>query len=204
MALTDGQICSIALQRIGQRQVVDDLNENTSAARACKVYYAGAREALLASFPWPWATRRSVLAATAATAPTGWGYAYVMPADCAVARYVYPGTRNPSPDQRVPFARELGDDALGNPTVRLLLTDLSPATLVYTALVTNSTLFPPLFADALAWRMASDLCLAIPVEPQVGLQMQAGYAQAMRAAAGSQLRQQQLDVKPESSFVRGR
>jgi hypothetical protein len=204
VALTDAQICTVALARIGQRQFVDDLNSNTSQAQVCKVLYPLARDAVLESFPWPFATRRATLGLLAGATKPGWAYVYVMPGDCVVARYLDPGTANPSADARIPFSREIADDANGMPTIPILLSNFAAAILIYTARLSNPGLWPALFTDALAWRMAADLALALAVKPELGLRMESAYAAALNAAASAQLRQLQSDVPPDSPFVRGR
>lgn len=200
--LTDAEICNVALARVGQREFIDDLNDASAQAQVCKALFTAARDAVLESFAWPFATRRATLALLAGATRDSWGYVYVLPSDCVAVRYVYAGTRNPASDERIAYAREIADDANGNPTVHVLLTDQIDAVLVYTALISVTALYPPLFVDALAWRLAADLALALPVKPEVGLRMQQGYSLALNRAAASQLKQQQLDVPPDSEFVR--
>ena len=208
MALTDAQICSVGLLRIGERQVIDDLNASSAPARNCKSLYPLALAALLEEFKWKFATRRATLAqlAIAGVSVTrdGWGSVYSLPGDCAVVHYIYPGTTNPSSDARIPFERELADDAGGLPSIPVLLTNLSPASLVYTSNKVPTALFPGLFADALAWRMAYELALALAVKPAVGEKMLREYGVAWKKAAASDLRQSQQAPPPDSSFVRGR
>jgi hypothetical protein len=195
---TEAQLCNIALLRTGERQTIDSLEEATEAARACKSLYAPARDACLEDHQWSFATKRVVLAETTQTRD-GWTYAYAMPSDCLVPRYIYAGLRNPAPASRIRFAVELNDAGDGS----LLLGDFEAAgyPLVYTARVETVALFTPLFVDALAWRLAIDLALAITVKPQVGLAMRQGYQQALNRAIASDLRLGEDDVEPESELI---
>jgi hypothetical protein len=198
MLTTEAQLCNIALLRVGERQTIDSLEETTEAARSCKALYAPARDACLAELWWTFATQRAVLAETTEERD-GWTYAYAMPSDCLAPRYVYAGIRNPAPEVRIRFASELNDAGDGF----LILGDFEAADcpLIYTARIENVTLFPPVFVDALAWRLASDLALGLTVKPQVGLAMRQGYQAALNRAMASDLRIGQDDTLPDSELI---
>ncbi len=204
MVTSEAQICNIALARVGQREFIDSLVQTSTASRLCAALYSPARDAALEAFPWPFATRRVALAALANATYSGWTHAYVLPSDCIAMRDIYSGVRTPEALARVPYSIELGNDSEGNPSLRVLLTDAEAAEVSYTARVTTVALYPPLFVDALAWKMASDLALSLPVKPQVGLAMLQGYRLALETAMASQLRQRQGDVPAESEFIRAR
>lgn len=204
MVTSEAQLCNIALARVGQREFIDSLTQATTASRLCAVLYAPARDAVLETFPWPFATRRQVLTALADASFSGWEYGYILPTDCLCVREVYAGTRNPAAASRIPYTLELGNDSDGYATLRIILTDEAGAEILYTARVTAVPLFPPLFVDALAWKLAADLALSLPVKPQVGLAMAQGYRQAVDLAALSQLRQRQGDAPAESESILAR
>jgi hypothetical protein len=201
VATAEADICNLALLRIGQRQTIDDLDEESEQAEACSVLYPLARDAVLEAARWPFATGRAELAALSGVTRTNWQYVYALPTDYLAARFiVVAGLRAPAVDQRIPYALEY--DSITKKQV--LLTDLSPAELVYTARIENVALFSPLFVQALAWKLAADLCLALPVKPGVGVAMQQQYRIALSEAAASMLNQQQGDPPPDSEFVRER
>lgn len=198
MLTTEAQLCNIALLRVGERQTIDSLEETTEAARACKSLYAPARDACLEEHWWTFATKRVVLA-TSTEERAGWEYAFAMPSDCLVPQYIYTGIRNPAPASRLRFAQELNDAGDGY----LILGDFDSTTspLVYTSRIENVRLFPPMFADAVAWRLAVDLALGLTVKPQVGLAMRQGYQIALNRAIASDLRLGEDDVEPDSEFI---
>lgn len=206
MPSTEAELCNIALGRIGQRQYIDALTEATTEAEACAVYYGHARDVVLASFPWPWATRRAVLAVLSddeddADARPGWAFTYALPADCVTVLRLHDeeaGERGFTAETRIPFKLE-HDPVSG---LRVLLTDLENAELLYVAKLELVGLFPPLFADAVAWRLAADLALVLPVKPQVGLAMEQRYELALAKAGAAEFRQAQADVQPDSEFIR--
>jgi hypothetical protein len=204
VSLTPGQICTIALHRVGEKQRVDNLDANTTSAKLCNAIYAMARDACLEEFAWPFATRRAVLDVLADDedddeARTGWAYTYALPTDCLAPLYIESGLQHPAPDQQVPFRVE--DDEEEGP---VLLTDMEEAELVYTRVTTETGKFTPLFADALAWRIAYELALCLPVKPQVGERMMAMYRAKVNEAAAATLRHSKDTPVPKPASVRAR
>jgi hypothetical protein len=207
------QICNKALLRVGQRQLIGDLAEDTTEAQACNALYDMAVDEVLSEVPWRWATLRATLALIGVNAPMGWAYAYALPEDCITARYVLPESvaapifppnfdtsqSAPGREGRVPFIIKYNATS-----GRSLFTDQENASLVYTARVTVVPHFPPLFVDALAWKLASDLALALPVKPQVGLAMLQGYKQALAVAVLMDVSQGQTDTPPDAEHIRVR
>jgi hypothetical protein len=199
--LTAAEICNIALARVGQRQTIAALSETSAPGRLCNTLYPNARDSLLMSVPWSFATKRQTLAELVTDERDGWEYVYALPTDCLATRYLYPGLRNPTEKQKEPFAIEF--DA--TESKRVLLTDCEDAILVYTASPGDVTAnFPPLFCDALAWALAVDLALSLAVKPQVGLAMRQGYELALLKASAAELNQAQADTPPESEIITGR
>lgn len=199
MALTDAQLCNLALGRVGIRATIDSLEEATTEAQQCKVYFAQARDSVLASAWWPFATARAVLAETAEVRD-GWVYAYALPVDCMAPRYLWAGQRNPPTSARAKYAVELNDAG----SWWLLLADVSPATLVYTRKVDSLALFPPLVADAVAWRLAVDLVLALPVKPHVASLVEAKARAALVAAMAAEAAKEERDEAPEAGAILAR
>lgn len=145
---TDVGICNLALSLLGISKVITTLGDNTAQARACNRWYEQVRDELLQEVRWGFATKRAELNDITATGDErgDWGYAYDLPADCLVVQYIYSGVHDARSDQRVPYAIE-HDTTL---TQRVLLTDEGEAILVYTALLSTVTLYPPSFIRALA------------------------------------------------------
>lgn len=201
MPSTAEELCNVALARVGQkRDLLDDFAaDTTEAAELCRALYPVARDAILASAPWSFATKRATLA-DLDDPRSGWAYTYALPTDCLVARELYAGSRNPTADERIVFAIEY--DA--TTAKRVLVTDQEDAELVYTAALEAVPLFPPLAQEAIAWRLASDLALALTVKPQVGLAMAQGAARALATAIAADFREGREDLQPDSEFIRER
>lgn len=208
--MTEVELCNLALLRIGQRDLITSLAGTSAPARACAVLYPIARDFMLASYAWPFATRRLALTAYDYDMDpdferSGWGYSYTLPTDYLAAQYIWSGVRNPAFDARTPFAVE-GNTATGTPDVLtpFILTDQEDAELVYTAAITDTTQFPALFCDALAWKLAAELALALAVKPQLAGMMLQGLERSMAMAINAELRSSQSDLNPEAEWIRGR
>lgn len=148
-------ICNQALIKVGAQRIVS-LNDGTKQATLLNTIFDAKRDAELASHPWTFAIKRATLPPST-TAPTfGWGYAYPLPADCLSLVEVgdnftfYDGSVGADPESGGPlFAVEGG----------AILTDQGTSLDVrYIYRVTNTGLMPALFCEALACRLAAELC----------------------------------------------
>lgn len=197
--MTEVEICNVALGRVGVTAYINSLTEDTAEARACKVSYPQARDALLEACPWPWATSRARLARLAPSSADGsrqgFAHVYAVPSECLKPLRIYPGQRNLRADQQIPFRIE--HRASG----RILLTDHAEPELEYTAAITDPNLFPPLFREALAWRLARDLAMALAVHERIGARAEQMAQQSLFDAAASAASQHQPDPEPESEFI---
>lgn len=173
---SDVDICNNALGLLGDPGTIVSISPASGSAEAvhCARFYPIARDSLINMHSWGFATKRVNLALLADTPPSSWQYVYQSPAD--VLNYLavfdpnasddysssYPqaGSLNASaayssmvgvytPQQ---FAVEL--DANG---VSVIYTNQQNAILKYSARVTDTSLFDPLFSEALTWLLAAKL-----------------------------------------------
>lgn len=199
MALTDAQICNVALSRIGVRAFINDLNDNTIEAQVCKTHFADLRNLVLEEGDFPWARDQATLAQLSGTVPSGWAYMYSLPTTCLRARYVYAGARLGKyiAENRIPFTVKYG----GSSNAPVLLTDHSAPELIFTVKDIVVALWTPLARDALAWRLAPELALGLAVKPALGKEMlERAYTVALHKAIASSLNSQQEDVEQPSEF----
>ena len=148
------EICNIALSRVGANKI-QALTEATREARACNTHYEIARDDTLSEIDWGFARQQKVLAELSETRD-GWDYVYAYPAGCLVAREIY-NSAKVNDEDKIKFDVGLSSD--GNQKV--VLTDEEDAQLIYTAQVTNASVFPIKFVNALSWRLAAEL--AVPL-----------------------------------------
>lgn len=220
---TDVDICNLALARVGQRQFIQELDDSTTEAELCSVLYPAARDALLTTFDWPFATKHQVLALLQETR-SGWAYAYKWPTDCLKARYIFAGARPGAPVASVPmplaaiyapipsvsylpaiagaaptipFTIEASDDLTG----RIILTDLTSAELIYTAAMEEAAAFVQEFVEALASKLAVDLAMSLAVKPQLAQLLQQASEAALQRAISAALSEVNEDPLPDSSFI---
>ena len=175
------EICNIALAHLGDDATVASISppEGSAQAEHCARFYPVARDTLLATHNWSFASRRVSLAQV--TMPyTMWKYAYACPGDMMTAVAVlppdaendysiraYPADRYgwgwinqpfTAAGTYVPQEYSIETDTLGN---KVIYTNQEDALLRYQAIVTDTTKFDPLFTMALTWQLAS--LLAGPV-----------------------------------------
>ena len=145
-------ICNLALARLGDNATVASIDppEGSSQAEHCARFYPVARDSLLEMHAWKFATRR-VLLAQLTTDTWNWTYAYAEPTGVLKLLAVLPASAASDADTQEYEAETDGNGA------RIILTDQEGASLRYVAHVTDTTVFSPLFVDALAWLLASYL-----------------------------------------------
>jgi hypothetical protein len=166
------QICNLALDAIATRSSIADINEGSTEANACLRHYEPALEAVLQAAHWNFARRQiamTVLADASAggTVPAPWVYSYAIPSDMVQGRYVLPTTAasvgTPYTGARSPAVRFLltSDLDANNQPRTVVLTNQPQATLVYTARITNVSLFDGQFVDAFALYLGARLAMPL-------------------------------------------
>lgn len=153
-------ICNLALGHIGNKAEITAIvpPDGSAEAAQCGKFYPIARDECLSEFDWGFAKRRQVLAQIAGTAPSGWEYWYTVPNPYLVARQVVVEEY----DTPIQFTTE-SDATHGT----VILTQTDKAELWYTAIITDTTKYPPLFIHAVSWLLASYLALPITREPKI-------------------------------------
>lgn len=145
-------ISNLALSRLGDSATISSIDpvEGSAQAEHCDMFYPIARDSLLEMHDWNFATRRAALARLADGSPN-WRFSYAAPKDMLRALAVHPPRAQYNAFTQ-PF--EVEADAHGS---LIILTNQEDADLRYTARIQDTTKFPPLFVDALAWLLASYL-----------------------------------------------
>lgn len=90
---------------------------------------------------------------------------YQYPSDCLrITEIMLPGVRNPTAAMRVQY--EVGADAEG--TGKLIYTDQAQAWLKYVTRITDVNMFDAIFMEALAWRLAAAINMALTGNADLG------------------------------------
>lgn len=189
MALSVVQICNLALTRIGSSQVIASLDpsiDGSNEAAQCALVYPAVRDEVFRAWVWPWTFRAAQLTLVAGPLINNgqrysfaWTNAYRYPTDCVFVRRLVPtefpvaGVPQTTANNAVPvynttpWRRKDGNPypapfALGNDNVgKLILTDLSYASLEYTSNDIDPTQFPADFSILLAWRVAMEISYSL-------------------------------------------
>ena len=197
MALTDVQICNMALGHLGQTKFIADLSERSLAADLCNQFYEQARNFSFEDFPWPFANKYATLELVEEDPNDEWDYSYRYPSDCMAVRRIVTtiGRTDPNPP---PF--EIGGDDQG----RLIYTDQEDAIGKYTRLVEDTNLYPAVFGEAVSWWLAGLLAPGLARDKKQGQLAFQMYAVIKGQAEAQQLNEQQQSPEPESEFIRSR
>lgn len=164
-------ICNVALGYLGDDATVASLSppEGSAQAAHCARFYPIARDSLLEMHSWGFATKRSSLALLAATPPSPWAYQYAQPADALnLLAILAPDATDDTSTALVPFGgiacAGIGaytpqpfTEEINDTGASVIYTNQQYAVLRYTALMSDTTKFSPLFTEALAWLLASKL-----------------------------------------------
>lgn len=143
-------IANLALSRLGEDATISSIDppEGSAEAEHAAMFYPQARDALLEMHEWRFSIKRVLLALT--TSDTfEWSYAYAIPSNMLRALAVLPETASAED------AGENFDQQLDASDAQIILTNCETASLKYTARVTDTARFSPLFVEALSWLLAS-------------------------------------------------
>ena len=151
--MSEVTICNLALSHIGNKADVTNINppDQSAEARKCAVFYPMARDFALAKHHWSFA-KRTIALNDLGSPPKGWAYRYgtptlmIKPVKVTVSGFDLPE----------PFDLE-GDDTSG----RVILTNAAQANLTYIKVITDTTVFPPLFELGVSQILASFLAGSI-------------------------------------------
>lgn len=143
------EICNLALTHIGAARI-PALTEATAEARACKLLYEPTRDSVLRLHPWGFATKYEALGVLSSVTTYGYEYAYQYPVDCLFARGFYRAVATADP---IPFKIVTKADLSG----KEIWTDEEDAVLIYTAQVTDVSVFDVQFKEALSHYLAASL-----------------------------------------------
>ena len=159
---TKVQIAKLALQHIGDRYDIASLSESSPEAEQVSLVFDDVVKMVLREHPWTWAEAYTAPAALVAGPPdtVNWDYAFTYPTDAVkVLNIVNPLGRDKSP---VPFA--LATDGAGG---KIIMANVEEPCFRYTQLVTDASIYDPIFVWALSYRIAQ--IIAIPITGDRGI-----------------------------------
>ena len=139
---SETNICNQALIELGEKTILS-LEDETKTARICKTMYAPTRDKVLRDHPWNFAIKRYSMAQNTVSPVYDYAYSYKLPSDCL--RVLIP-------------SREIWEYAIEGDN---LVTDYPSSNLKYISRIEDPNLFDPAFIEALAYKLASRMAVAL-------------------------------------------
>lgn len=182
------EICNIALRRIGVRPVNDVDKDTATAAIELRAVWNLAVQSILRLNEWNFATKIIALAEITNETIIGWDHLYMYPTDCVMAWSIE--TESSIRDSSISYEWEnlLSPDT----NTLVIVTDQANAYLRYTAMVTDPTKWDSNFVNALAWRLAYEVCQKLSADASLFQKCATMYTQAAAEA-------QTMDVKENNN-----
>jgi hypothetical protein len=190
-------IYNMALSHLLISRQVDDVEEDSQEANTCNLWFERVRNQVLRDHPWDFAERFAELALIEEDPNHEWDYSYRVPTGFLAARRIaVDGSRDTT--NRIPYKVATDDDG------GVIWTDEPDAWLVYTAEITDPTLFPEDFAQALSLRLAWQIAKPLAASQAIAAQCLADYQAAVTRAVANSRNEQQPDDEPEAESIRAR
>lgn len=166
-------ICNLALSYLGDTATVASIDppEGSAQAQHCARFYPIALNLLLEMHQWNFITKRAYLAEVATDYFDRWRFAYALPSDATDVISVMPKCLYPADYFRDAIRTYWGDwhpldfelNAINDFQIEVfngqsvILSNVEDAVARYTVSTVQPGMFPALFTDALAWKLASML-----------------------------------------------
>lgn len=151
IALSVTRVCNMALARIGSKDRINNITEDSVMARHCNTHYQQTRDGLLRSHWWRFASARATLAEDDTAPDFEWDNQFILPADFLRLKDFYEDNNTPTHRTVRTYAIE-GDR---------LLTNLSECEIRYIKRVTDPTKFDALFVEVLVLQLAMKLVMPL-------------------------------------------
>lgn len=145
------EICNLALSYLGQAPITNLLSPQNATEQLCAINYPFSRDAILESHDWSFAVARLALTTPDPSTPN-WGFNYQFQLPTDVLRVIWCGD-NQNEKEYAQFDWRVEQ--------RFIVTDANPVWIRYVRKVTDTTQYSPLFVQALACRLAMEMCVSI-------------------------------------------
>lgn len=181
------EIANRALQLLGAKRIVS-LTEDSRNARACNAAFEPVKRAELRKHPWGFATKRVQLAADATEPAFGRSNSFTLPSDFI---------RLLPPDQNLNF-NDLDWIVEGR---NIITDDDAPLDVRYVYDVTDPNIFDVLFREALAAKLAEQLCEELTQSNTKIATASAVYDKAIAEAKRANAIEKVAEKPPEDVWV---
>lgn len=163
MAVSVVSVCNSALIKIGAARI-SSITQDTKSAIALNAIFAQIRDEVMAAHPWNFAIKRATLAPTSTEPEYEFDYEYDKPSDMLRILNTYP------------------DDIDYQEENNKILTSESELLLRYIYRQDDPSTWSPGFAEALAWRLAREVCYNLTGNATMVQVCDEGYKKALAEA----------------------
>jgi hypothetical protein len=192
------QIVKLALQHIGDRYDISDIEEAGVEAEQANLVYEDTRRELLRRYPWRFAKKyTSPSTISGITVPGQWDYAYAYPPDAVKVN----GITNIA-DRNSPIL-DFEPVLLADDT-RVLLTDEQDAEFFYTSDMQDTTRFDPEFTMAFSFLLAERMCMSLTGSLDIKSALNQEVIRAVGGASATDSSEGQTKDIPEASWIDAR
>jgi hypothetical protein len=169
---------------------VGSLSDDIQAARVMSAIFESTKLAVLAEFPWSFASRREALvpASSGVTPAPGWMYAFEYPAGAAALYQVYDG-RN----EKLEYVAENGR-----------ISAMRPAALAEYTVNPPMEDWPQLAAEAFVVRLASDACVTLDGNAQLAMTLLEKYRLMCQAARANSMNEENAPRRRRARYAEAR
>lgn len=193
MPLSNLEVANYALQKLGAKRV-ESFDQDHPNARSISAVFDLVRRAELRKHIWNFAVRRATLAAD--TAQTDWGSHNRFRLPTGYLRLIFDDETGEHVDWTVE-----SDAADGK---FIITDDDAPLYIKYIHDVDTPALYDDLFVEAIACKMAYEMCREITGSSEQKAQLYRDYNDALGWAAGITMRERVVRETPESVYLTAR
>lgn len=181
------EICNRAAQKLGAKRITS-IDENSITAKSCLACYAVLRDSELMMHRWSFAIKRATLAADVPVPTWGRANSFTLPSD--FLKLIPPYAEDDANDR---------DWLIEN---RKIITDYAaPLYIRYIGQITDPNEMDILFREALAARMAYEMCEELTQSNTKKAELKEEYMDAIKAARKASAIQNVPQVGVEDSWI---
>ncbi len=181
------QILNRALQKLGASRITS-LSDESFNARACNVAYEPVRDAELRAHPWSFSIKRVQLAEDSTGPDFGPANSFTLPGDFLCLREPDDSENHIDNDWQIEGTKLLTDDS-------------GPLNVRYTFQVTDPNSMDALFREALATKLAFELCEEITQSNSKKEALREDYKEVIRQAKRCNAIERKSQKPPEDTWV---
>lgn len=197
MAESQVSICNKALGRCGISEKISLITDNNPEADECEKAYDTVLDRALGKFDWGFARRTFDLVPQTGTPPKPWAYQYVYPTDVVRALRIDDKRHTRQSQARIPFKTRTNSSG-----VRLLLTNMPDADLIYTHREVNVAIYPAHFVDFMAVYLASEICYPLTKNVKLAREIEKiDLPHSLAEAISLEAEGEEDGPEPEASWV---